>query len=418
LRRERAHDRALVLLAKANFRLGRHHGSASDPRLPMGASYKDVLQGKTTPHWGCGCGYAENWASRIRCLKCQKEAPANLRKRAQQADKEARGIKEKFGKENGQQVGELLKRISKLERELKEAQADGDADMEEEPAPAYDYTVEQLQEQRKLLRAQGRGESHEDVRRLTERIKQQQQAKVAALPAPARADRAEREVRRCMAAVESNAKKAKQLEEEMAELQRRTAEHDEKARMAREELARAEEHRDALYESLRSAQARARAAVDGGAARPQAEPGALDGALAASALLPDEALAPLGQTRDQLCALLRGLADAFRGWQAQKAKEVEEEAAKVAADAAAATAARAAPREAQAGTDGAGAGVGSAGQAAAHGPGAPARDAGGGGFSLDEALEAMEGDEFGGIPLETKRALASKLAKRQRAGPY
>ena len=121
MRRERAHDRALVHLAKANFRLGRHHGSAPEPRLPMGASYKDVLQGKTTPHWGCGCGYAENWASRIRCLKCQKEAPANLRKRAQQADQEAKSAKEKLGKEGGKQIGELLKRIAKLEKELKES---------------------------------------------------------------------------------------------------------------------------------------------------------------------------------------------------------------------------------------------------------------------------------------------------------
>ena len=88
------------------------------------ASYKDVMQGKTKPHWGCGCGYSENWASRIRCLKCNREVPAQFRKRAQQGAAEAKAAKDKLGKEQGQQNGDLLKRIAKHEKELKESKSE------------------------------------------------------------------------------------------------------------------------------------------------------------------------------------------------------------------------------------------------------------------------------------------------------
>ena len=76
---------------------------------------------------------------------------------------------------------------------------------------------------------------------------------------------------------------------------------------------------------------------------PVAGPGAFDGALAASALLPQETLDKLGQTREQLGGLLHGLSEAVNGWQEERKQALAAEADKLAASTAAATqAARAA----------------------------------------------------------------------------
>ena len=78
-------------------------------------------------------------------------------------------------------------------------------------APPFENTVEQLVDQCKLLRSQGKLEDHPDVVRLRDRIKEQQQARFAQLPGHVRAERAEKEVKRCRAQMEANEKKAGKL---------------------------------------------------------------------------------------------------------------------------------------------------------------------------------------------------------------
>ena len=44
-----------------------------------------VLRGPKKPVWGCNCGYAQNWACRIRCKQCDRAAPARICKAARAA---------------------------------------------------------------------------------------------------------------------------------------------------------------------------------------------------------------------------------------------------------------------------------------------------------------------------------------------
>jgi len=454
-RRERQIAKGVLAVRAARNWLGAHHGG--------GMAGRD----RSKADWFCkSCKTADgsaykNFGTRTSCRVCGLTKGACFgRVAGSQAPSISVGPTYAERQVRLQQQEELRKktaRVAELEARLKKQESgapaarkeagggdEPDADMLEEPVREFEYTVEQLQEQRRLLRSQGRTDSHADVKRLSEQVRVQQQAKVAALPAPARADRAEKEVKRCKALVEGSDKKAASLRDELAEVQRKIAEHDERARLVREELEQAEAHRDALYESLRSAQARARAAEAGPPEQSQAGPGpgALDGALAASALLPDEVLAPLGHTRDELAALLRGLAEAFGGWQEKRAREAAEAAAKIAAETAAAVAATEAAAAASAAAtraepEGAGgggaraAGGGSGPQAggemdgrgAADRPVDPVRPAAeGGGLSVDEAMAALDGAEFGEVPQDTKRALVDRLigenAKRVRTAPY
>ncbi len=44
-----------------------------------------VLNGPKQPYWGCSCGAADNWASRVACRTCGRGAPARIRKAAEAA---------------------------------------------------------------------------------------------------------------------------------------------------------------------------------------------------------------------------------------------------------------------------------------------------------------------------------------------
>ena len=63
--------------------------------------------------------------------------------------------------------------------------------MADAPTVSFEYTVEQLAEQRKLLKAQGKLDEHPEVIRIGKQIKLQQQARLAGLPGHVRAERAE-----------------------------------------------------------------------------------------------------------------------------------------------------------------------------------------------------------------------------------
>ena len=52
----------------------------------MVANESAVLHGPKKPLWGCNCGYAQNWACRIRCKQCDRAAPARICKAARAAN--------------------------------------------------------------------------------------------------------------------------------------------------------------------------------------------------------------------------------------------------------------------------------------------------------------------------------------------
>ena len=47
----------------------------------------DVLCGPKSPSWSCGCGQSGNFASRVRCRGCKRDAPARIRTAAEKAHK-------------------------------------------------------------------------------------------------------------------------------------------------------------------------------------------------------------------------------------------------------------------------------------------------------------------------------------------
>ena len=66
-----------------------HSGWGNSRRDQGGTASTSVLRGPKAPHWACGqCLYAENWASRLSCKGCGRNAPATIAGRARQAQKD------------------------------------------------------------------------------------------------------------------------------------------------------------------------------------------------------------------------------------------------------------------------------------------------------------------------------------------
>ena len=64
-------------------------GWGSRRRDQGGTANTTVLRGPKTPHWACGnCKFAENWASRLSCKGCGRNAPAPVAAKARQAHKD------------------------------------------------------------------------------------------------------------------------------------------------------------------------------------------------------------------------------------------------------------------------------------------------------------------------------------------
>lgn len=56
-----------------------------------------VLKGPKTPEWACSCGYAYNWASRLRCRDCGNRCPARIETAARKAHKDAQQARPRPG---------------------------------------------------------------------------------------------------------------------------------------------------------------------------------------------------------------------------------------------------------------------------------------------------------------------------------
>ena len=59
------------------------------PAAPAAPADWVVLRGPRRPNWGCGCGFAGNWASRLKCLECERPAPARIANAARRAHQAA-----------------------------------------------------------------------------------------------------------------------------------------------------------------------------------------------------------------------------------------------------------------------------------------------------------------------------------------
>ena len=126
-----------------------------------------VVPGPKAPSWSCGCGAADNWACRIRCRKCGRDAPHRIRLAAEKASKSPRGAEASnkqhqhrqtsawaAGPPGGGKLQKVEARLKALEEENQKlrANAGGGAGMEleedadEEVGPAEAVDLQALQE--------------------------------------------------------------------------------------------------------------------------------------------------------------------------------------------------------------------------------------------------------------------------------
>ena len=234
-----------------------------------------------------------------------------------------------------------------------------------------------------------------------------------------------RSSKQCRAALEASETEGASLQAQLEELQGRIGDNCGRTAGAKEELAAAERERHGLYRSLQSA----------GSERPREAclAASLVGALAASAVLLEEAFVELGQSRSDVEALLQklhGCVDSWQAWpwQATALRQAEEAAAATAAAAgaaaaAAATSAGARPAEPAAGATGRPE-EGNEYRAAGRLDGAGGGDGGdaGGSLTIDEALRTFSDEDFPELSSGAKRALAARFvgaqAEKRRSAPY
>ena len=170
-----------------------------------------------------------------------------------------------------------------------------------EGSPTFEYTVDQLMEQRRLLKNQGKSDDHPDVASLSLRIEAQQQAKLAEKPGHVRVARADRKVKQCRAAVEASETESAKLQEELGQLQQRIVDNAARLAQAQQALGDAERQRDELHRSLQSA-------AGGSAAGCCDQPvTSWDGLVAFSAQIPEEAFVDIGCAKQELGALLHNM---------------------------------------------------------------------------------------------------------------
>lgn len=76
LRRQRQAARVLLAVQRARAQATSHHGYGGGMATTQRTD--DVLPGPKRPCWGCPCGEANNWASRLCCKGCAKQAPRRI----------------------------------------------------------------------------------------------------------------------------------------------------------------------------------------------------------------------------------------------------------------------------------------------------------------------------------------------------
>ena len=208
-----------------------------------------------------------------------------------------------------------LNRVKQLLKDKNTAHADHepkDADGENMATEVFDFTVEELHAQRKLLKEQGKDDAHPGVAALAAQIHKQEELRLAKKPGHLRAARAEREVKACQNCLQAAVDKQSKLDGELAKITQKIDEQKALVQSAGGSLREAERRRDELYQSLSTA-----AEVKNPMAQGFADLVALAG------VAPPEVLAKANATPEQLVVLLNSL-DA---WQRERAERAEAEAA-------------------------------------------------------------------------------------------
>jgi hypothetical protein len=215
-------------------RKGGGKGAAADPA---------VLPGPQKPYWGCpGCGFDANWACRIRCRDCEKQAPSDRVALARRQAKLAREGAGKAATNNSDEAKQLQRKLQQVEKE----KAKLAKELADEKAKAKGGDVQAPAEGEDGADGEDAGDDEEDLKAAEDFIKNNQhskgtwaleqvevaKAKAAsirakkrnALPAHLQLKKADQALQRIKAArdktaaaLEANRKAGQKLEEELRE---------------------------------------------------------------------------------------------------------------------------------------------------------------------------------------------------------
>ena len=284
----------------------------------------------TRPDWLCRtCTSADgspwkNFGSRSSCFKCRVDKGQSFKANVEEPPPRAprtlaqRQVQQQRLAEKDSRVTKLqteLNRVKQLLKDKNTAHADHepkDADGENMATEVFDFTVEELHAQRKLLKEQGKDDAHPGVAALTAQIHKQEELRLAKKPGHLRAARAEREVKACQNCLQAAVDKQSKLDGELAKITQKIDEQKALVQSAGGSLREAERRRDELYQSLSTAAEIKNPMVQGFA-----------DLVALAGVAPPEVLAKANATPEQLVVLLNSL-DA---WQRERAERAEAEAA-------------------------------------------------------------------------------------------
>ena len=217
-----------------------------------------ILQGPKSPTWSCGCGQAGNFACRIRCRGCNRDAPARIRTSAEKANKESVAVPKVSAHPQPrgywQQSAPKDQRLRKLEARLKSLESEnsslrvrtGDAeakeletraDLEGETDASLDPTLLQA-----VLEAtvNAYGIDSKQAKEKTEELEAARAARRQAKPASAQMRVAERRVHQQRKALEKARTFAEAAASALREAQAAAAEALEKVAAAEKRLHEAE----------------------------------------------------------------------------------------------------------------------------------------------------------------------------------
>jgi hypothetical protein len=190
---------------------------------PQSGWAQHVLKGPRLPHWGCSCGEAENWASRLQCRNCSKAAPARVATAAREAAKapaasqpKGPGGAWKKGPPQVDEVAKLRKEIAGLKLQIKQGQgvdADDKPDDPEDEAAAKREKIQKEMDTLKIVL----GEKHPEVLARASQLEELQKQR----PVGARLLAAQRKISKMEKKLEQKQKAVQDVEQSIAEFQQR-----------------------------------------------------------------------------------------------------------------------------------------------------------------------------------------------------
>ena len=223
-------------------------------------SVKDdaVLCGPKSPTWSCGCGQSCNFASRIRCRGCNRDAPGRIRAAAEKAHKQAatapkvqshqlpRGAWKNGAPDDGR-LRKLEARLKSLEAENKTLRDLGECEKlretvdDDEGEQLADTSADPLLLQAVLdATVKTYGPDSEQAKEKTRELEAARHARRQARPASVQMRAAERRVFQQRKAVEKAEAKAASTAEELCKAQAASVEALQKVAAAKQRLQDAE----------------------------------------------------------------------------------------------------------------------------------------------------------------------------------